>query len=97
MEKTKRLQYWDQVLNEQSESGLSKKDFCSDRGIEQATFYYWQRRLQTTQVDQGGGFDRLLPLLDHELSVCLAKGPIVLRSGSAQTLAAVIKELLTDA
>lgn len=87
------LQSWDTILSEQADSGLTKKAFCEQRGLNAATFYYWQRRLRTAQEEQAAGFQRLLPPTDHELTVCLPSVEIVLRSSSAATLAQVIKAL----
>ena len=87
------LQSWDTILIEQADSGLTKKAFCEQRGLNPATFYYWQRRLRTEQEEERVGFQRLLPPADHELTVCLPSVEVVLRSGSARTLAQVIKAL----
>ena len=86
-------QEWDAILSEQANSGLTKKAFCEQRGLNAATFYYWQRRLRATQEEGAVGFQRVLPPADHELTVCLPSVEVVLRSGSAATLAQVIKAL----
>jgi len=60
------------VLAEQSASGLSKKDFCSRRGINVATFYVWQRRLRDS--GQQLGFTKLQVSVSSDLEVRLPGG-----------------------
>lgn len=89
-------QAWDRILIEQADSGLTKKAFCEQRGLNPATFYYWQRRLRTVEQEDGVGFQRVFaqPERDHELTVRLGSVEVVLGSPSAATLAQVIKALI---
>lgn len=88
-------EHWSEVLSTQATSGLSKKAFCAERGINPATFYYWQRRLRTlTQDEQQEGFEQLLPQKEHELSLQLSGGGVVIRSGSLSALSQVLQALL---
>ena len=87
-------QEWDSILSEQADSGLTKKAFCEQRGLNPATFYYWQRRLRKPEEDPESGFQRVILQSDHELRVGLGDKEVVLRSGSILTLAQVIKELV---
>ncbi len=90
-----RREHWSEVLSTQAASGLNKKAFCAERGINPATFYYWQRRLQTlAQDEQQVGFEQLLPRGEHELSLQLSGGQIVVRSGSLVALSQVLQALL---
>lgn len=41
-----RRQQWSVVMRERRESGLTIRDFCRERGINEKTFYYWQRKLR---------------------------------------------------
>jgi hypothetical protein len=34
-----------ELLNRHKESGLSVRDFCSNEGLPQATYYYWKNKL----------------------------------------------------
>ena len=90
------LQSWDRILIEQADSGLTKKAFCEQRGLNPATFYYWQRRLRTRAEEHVFGFQRVISCQDHELTLCLAQREFTLRSSSVATLAQVIK-VLADA
>ena len=40
---------WQQIIEQQLESGLSQKDFCQSRQISLSTFSNWKRKLK--QVD----------------------------------------------
>ena len=87
-------QEWDKLLTEQSASGLSKKTFCEQRGLNPATFYYWQRRLRQPLEESTLGFQQVLVQQEHELTVCLSGVELVLRSPSVSTLGEVIKALV---
>ena len=39
--------------NRQQESGLNVKDFCSNEGIPESTFYYWRKKLQKSSPSKG--------------------------------------------
>lgn len=38
-------EFWEAALKEQVQSGCSVADFCRMKGLEQATFYAWRKRL----------------------------------------------------
>ena len=46
-----RAQNWAMVIQECSDSGLSNREFCRQRGISEKTFYYWLRKLRGQMVD----------------------------------------------
>jgi len=41
------------LLNRQQESGLNVKDFCSNEGLTESTFYYWRKKLQEHPPSKG--------------------------------------------
>ena len=41
-----RLQRWMEIIRECQESGLSNREFCSQRGISEKTYYYWLRKVR---------------------------------------------------
>lgn len=41
-----RYQHWMQVVQDWSDSGLSKHVYCQQNGINEKQFYYYQRRLR---------------------------------------------------
>jgi hypothetical protein len=40
------LKHWKQLVDEAGSSTLSKKAWCRQKGINESTFYYWQRRIR---------------------------------------------------
>ena len=42
-----RMQSWMEIIRECEESGLSNREFCSQRGISEKTYYYWLRKART--------------------------------------------------
>ena len=63
MSKVALRQAWDTILREQADSGLTKKSFCEQRGLNAATFYYWQRRLRITEEENSAGFHHVVLLI----------------------------------
>lgn len=45
-----RAQEWAMLIQECSSSGLTKREFCQQRGISEKSFYYWLRKLRTQMV-----------------------------------------------
>ena len=45
-----RAQEWAMLIQECSASGLTKREFCQQRGISEKGFYYWLRKLRTHMV-----------------------------------------------
>jgi transposase-like protein len=43
---------WQRLFSEQEESGESVAGFCRTRGVREALFYYWKRRLRKAAVPQ---------------------------------------------
>lgn len=53
----------EQILSDFSQSGQSRREFCSSRGIKPGTFQWWMRRYRDTasKRPKPGGFIRLTP------------------------------------
>ena len=45
-----RAQEWAMLIQECSASGLTKREFCQQRGISEKSFYYWLKKLRTQMV-----------------------------------------------
>lgn len=45
-----RAQEWAMLIRECSASGLTKREFCQQRGISEKSFYYWLKKLRTQMV-----------------------------------------------
>ena len=41
-----RARKWLEILRQCAESGMTKRVYCLEQGINEKTFYYWQRRLR---------------------------------------------------
>ena len=47
-----RYQQWIQVIQDWSNSGLSKRDYCQQNGINEKKLYYYQRRIRSIIASQ---------------------------------------------
>lgn len=48
------------LIQECSASGLTKREFCRQRGISEKSFYYWLKKLRTHMVE--AAVPQLVPL-----------------------------------
>ena len=55
-----RAQTWAMLIQECNNSGLTKREFCQQRGISEKSFYYWLRKLRSQMVEASG--PQLVPL-----------------------------------
>lgn len=46
-----RAQTWAMLIQECNNSGLTKREFCQQRGISEKSFYYWLRKLRCHMAD----------------------------------------------
>ena len=46
-----RAQNWAMLIQECSNSGLSNREFCRQRGISEKSFYYWLRKLRSHMAE----------------------------------------------
>jgi transposase-like protein len=49
-----RLQSWTETIRECRESGLTNKEFCTQRGISEKTYYYWLRKVREAAAEAAG-------------------------------------------
>ena len=47
-----RLANWTGILRARRDSGLSVRSYCLEQGINEKTYYYWQRRLRETACER---------------------------------------------
>ena len=52
MTSSERRQHWQNIINKQVDSGLSKAAFCREQGILQQTFFYWAKKLKSPDTPQ---------------------------------------------
>ena len=56
-EAVNRIEEWTQLLQEADASGLTRKQWCEQKGIPQRKFYYWQKRIREEQKEEVNGTD----------------------------------------
>ena len=49
-----RAQNWAMLIQECNNSGLTKREFCQQRGISEKSFYYWLRKLRGHMAETSG-------------------------------------------
>ena len=49
-----RAQTWAMLIQECNNSGLTKREFCQQRGISEKSFYYWLRKLRSQMAVAAG-------------------------------------------
>ena len=55
-----RAQAWAMLIQECNNSGLTKREFCQQRGNSEKSFYYWLRKLRSQMTEAAG--PQLVPL-----------------------------------
>jgi hypothetical protein len=96
MKKGSRAEEMAQILSAQSSSGMSKQAYCEKHGITPSMFYYWQKRLQGTPVqERAPGFSRLqIAQPKAELEFCLPGGQwLKVRTSSSVALGLLLEAL----
>jgi hypothetical protein len=66
------------IYHRHKESGLSVKDFCSNEGIKESTFYYWRKKLANQ-----GRIKNFIPLVVNNSAPPVKPGH---QNGSRQTV-----------
>ena len=91
-----RLEQWAQAMRERSESGESVRAWCASNGINEKTFYYWQRKLREAAAQQLAGAaeprkDQQTLIPNGWAQACIAEectaaqaGSLTLRVGGAE-------------
>ena len=46
-----RAQTWAMLIQECNKSGLTKREFCQQRGISEKSYYYWLRKLRSQMAE----------------------------------------------
>ena len=49
-----RAQNWAMLIQECNNSGLTRREFCQQRGISEKSFYYWLRKLRSHMAESSG-------------------------------------------
>lgn len=81
---------WQALLEEQSRSGLSKKDFCGRYGLAESTFSYWKTKLQ--RETGGESRARFIPIVREERPIeIVTRSGAVVRVNTGHDLSAVAR------
>ena len=51
-----RIKKWLPIMEAQANSGMTKKEWCAQNGIERTSFYRWQRRVRTYLIEHGNSY-----------------------------------------
>ena len=105
---TVRAQKWAEILRDRQSSGQSNATYCTERGINIKTFYYWQtklRRQAAGMLNVSSSCERFAPAESHPIAPVSFSGnsgsEITIRKGgfaielSGNTSQAVLEKLLT--
>lgn len=74
-----RYQQWVQVIQDWGNSGLSKREYCGEKGIDEKQFYYYQRRIRSLIAAQAE--HQLLPDGNSSMGLvsCVAGRPQIVK------------------
>ena len=92
-----RVQAWAMLIQECNNSGLTKREFCQQRGISEKSFYYWLRKLRSQMAEATG--PRLVqldpaPAPDDMLQIQYRGAELKLPAGvDMDTVAALLRSL----
>ena len=67
-----RLSHWAGIMRERKASGQNIRSWCHEKGINEKTFYYWQRKIRKAACEQfeepkAGSETSLAPLVFAEV------------------------------
>ncbi len=101
LSKQERLDAWTTRIMECRNSGMSVRRWCQKNGLNEKTYYYWQRRLfhaLSAQHECTGSFAELTPMArlstDAAVTVRIAGAEVDIHSGAdAETISMVLRLL----
>ena len=92
-----RAQTWAMLIQECNNSGLTKREFCQQRGISEKSFYYWLRKLRIHMAEAAGPqlvqLD-FVPVADDMLQIQYRGAELKLPSGvDIEAVAALLRSI----
>lgn len=51
-----RIKRWIPIMEKQANSGMTKREWCAQNGIERSSFYRWQRRVRIYLLDRNNSY-----------------------------------------
>lgn len=95
MNRVERRRGWEQVIEEQSGSGVSVAEFCRENGLSPTSFYQWRKKLWDESSGERESFVPVTVLGTAGVIVELPCGAVLrLPGGDQQVLAQVLSRLL---
>ena len=85
-EKTERRRYWQGVIAEREASGKSVRDFCRERDLGEASFYWWRQRVRAEKPVS-------FALVETKAAAQAAKFELALSSGEVLRIPADVESL----
>jgi len=67
MTREERSTYWQKLVAQQTEGGLSAAAFCREHNINPQRFYHWRRRFQKEDPNSSSNFFELIPCSSRPL------------------------------
>ena len=99
LSKRERLDTWTTRIMDCRSSGMSVRNWCQENGLNEKTYYYWQRRLfQSLSAQQEGRFAEITPMTrpsaEVAVTVRIAGAEADIHSGAdAETVGMVLRML----
>jgi len=93
-----RAEKWAMLIQECNSSGLTKREFCHQRGISEKSFYYWLRKLRS-QISESVDRPQLVeldsvPVLEDVLQIHYRGAELKLPGGvDMQAVATLLNSL----
>ena len=96
-----RRQEWAEIIREGQASGLTKREYCQQRGITERQYYYWLKKLRETLVEQmqpqvvslEGGKSGRRDMIQVQFGEALVKVPAETDAGAIAQLLRALQSL----
>ncbi|WP_272513647.1 IS66 family insertion sequence element accessory protein TnpA, partial [Providencia sp. PROV215] len=85
MEQQSKREYWTAILEQQRQSNLGIKQFCSEQNISYQTFHYWSKKLTQSEPET-----RVQPIVVTEPTVSTSCVVLILNNGIRAELPATL-------
>ena len=57
-----RLAQWEQIVLEGNQASVSKREWCRQNGINEKSFFYWQRKIRLKALDVKSTSSAIIPV-----------------------------------
>ena len=78
-----RMAKWSEIIKDRCESGLTIKEYCTERGISRDAYFYWLRKIRESAVAAASEqFAELLPPAEPSIAVGSSTGVTIELNGA---------------